>query len=126
MTIYAENGFIYLAVVNFVKLRNRSIFILNIQTFTNYRSYISFDILRRVLSNYFGYDVLYVMNITDVDDKIIKSVRQKYLYQKYLKEPRNLNDTIDDAICVINYYEEAIKNSGDPDKKCLMQKTLDK
>lgn len=28
------------------------------------RSYISFDILRRVFSNYFGYDVFYVMNVT--------------------------------------------------------------
>lgn len=34
------------------------------------RSYISFDILRRVLRDYFGYDVLYCMNITDVDDKV--------------------------------------------------------
>jgi len=28
------------------------------------RSYISFDILRRVLESYFGYEVFYVMNIT--------------------------------------------------------------
>lgn len=34
------------------------------------RSYISFDIMRRVLSDYFKYDVLYVMNVTDVDDKV--------------------------------------------------------
>ena len=34
------------------------------------RSYISFDILRRVLSNYFGYNVQYCMNITDIDDKV--------------------------------------------------------
>lgn len=36
------------------------------------RTYLSFDILRRILTNYFQYDVLLVMNITDVDDKIIK------------------------------------------------------
>ena len=34
------------------------------------RSYITFDILRRVLGGYFNYDVFYVMNITDVDDKV--------------------------------------------------------
>ncbi len=28
------------------------------------RSYISFDILRRVLANYFGYDIFFVMNVT--------------------------------------------------------------
>lgn len=26
--------------------------------------------MRRVLSDYFKYDVLYVMNVTDVDDKV--------------------------------------------------------
>lgn len=31
-----------------------------------------FDILRRIMSSYFGYDVLLTMNITDIDDKIIK------------------------------------------------------
>ena len=34
------------------------------------RSYISFDIIRRVLVDYFGFDVKYVMNITDIDDKV--------------------------------------------------------
>jgi cysteinyl-tRNA synthetase len=45
------------------------------------RTYLSFDILRRVLQNYFGYDLFYVMNITDIDDKIIKRARQNHLYQ---------------------------------------------
>lgn len=35
-----------------------------------HRSYISFDILRRILRDYFKYDVLYCMNITDIDDKV--------------------------------------------------------
>ena len=35
------------------------------------RSFITCDILRRVLINYFHYDVFYVMNITDVDDKVM-------------------------------------------------------
>ena len=38
--------------------------------FNIFRSYITFDILRRVLSDYFNYDIFYVMNITDVDDKV--------------------------------------------------------
>ena len=37
------------------------------------RSYITFDIIRRVLSDYFGYDIFFVMNITDIDDKVIMS-----------------------------------------------------
>ena len=35
------------------------------------RCYIVSDILRRVLRDYFHYDVNYVMNITDIEDKII-------------------------------------------------------
>mmetsp|Transcript_4072 Transcript_4072/g.14391 ORF Transcript_4072/g.14391 Transcript_4072/m.14391 type:complete len:863 (+) Transcript_4072:79-2667(+) len=35
------------------------------------RNYVSFDVLRRVVSDYFGYNVTYAMNITDLDDKII-------------------------------------------------------
>jgi cysteinyl-tRNA synthetase len=34
------------------------------------RSYITFDILRRIMEDYFGYEILYVMNITDIDDKV--------------------------------------------------------
>ncbi|XP_013185921.2 cysteine--tRNA ligase, cytoplasmic isoform X2 [Amyelois transitella] len=90
------------------------------------RSYISFDILRRIMSDYFGYDILYVMNITDIDDKIIKRARQNYLYEKYIKEARKLDDTIDDATSVVNYYEEVVKQAADPDKKNAMQKMLDK
>jgi len=38
--------------------------------FFSFRSYISFDILRRVFKDYFNFDVLYAMNITDIDDKV--------------------------------------------------------
>ena len=35
------------------------------------RNYVNFDVLRRVMTDYFGYDVRFVMNVTDIDDKII-------------------------------------------------------
>ena len=50
------------------------------------RTYLTFDILRRVLQNYFKYDVFFVMNITDIDDKIIKRARQNHLYENYKKQ----------------------------------------
>lgn len=34
------------------------------------RNYVSTDIIRRILMHYFGYDVKFVMNITDIDDKV--------------------------------------------------------
>ncbi|KAG8901425.1 hypothetical protein FRB99_005313 [Tulasnella sp. 403] len=42
-------------------------------------NYVSQDIIRRILVDYFGYDVHFVMNITDIDDKIIIRSRQNYL-----------------------------------------------
>lgn len=37
------------------------------------RNYICNDMIRQVLKSHFGYNVQYCMNITDVDDKIIKN-----------------------------------------------------
>lgn len=59
------------------------------------RTFLTFDIVRRVLEH-FGYTVTYTMNITDIDDKIINRVRERYLnpdedmtmdvYQKFVRE----------------------------------------
>lgn len=35
-----------------------------------FRNYVTQDILRRIMTDYFGYDVHFVMNITDIDDKV--------------------------------------------------------
>lgn len=48
------------------------------------RNYVTFDILRRILEGFFNYRVQYVMNITDVDDKIINKARRNYLLEQYL------------------------------------------
>ena len=42
----------------------------------NYRAYVFEDLLKRFLT-YMGYRVMHVMNITDVDDKIIKAAKAK-------------------------------------------------
>ena len=91
------------------------------------RSYISFDILRRVLSDYFGYDVLYVMNITDIDDKIIKRARQDHLYDKYIAaEGHNLQKNLDDAKSVLEYVSETVKKTTDADKKDMFGRLFDR
>lgn len=41
------------------------------------RNYVSFDIIRRIMTDYFGYHITFVMNITDIDDKIIIRSREK-------------------------------------------------
>lgn len=35
-----------------------------------FRNYVTQDVLRRIMTDYFGYDVHFVMNITDIDDKV--------------------------------------------------------
>ncbi|KAI4457374.1 cysteinyl-trna synthetase [Holotrichia oblita] len=88
------------------------------------RSYITFDILRRVLSGYFGYDIFYVMNITDIDDKIIKRARQNYLYEKYLSEQHNLEEVLHDAKKVMDKFTTTANETTDPDKKQMYEKLL--
>ncbi|EOD04635.1 cysteine--tRNA ligase [Emiliania huxleyi CCMP1516] len=43
------------------------------------RNYMGFDIVRRVLCDYFGLAVMFVMNITDIDDKIILRTHRNHL-----------------------------------------------
>lgn len=35
------------------------------------RNYVSTDIIRRIMRDYFKFNVQYVQNVTDVDDKVI-------------------------------------------------------
>lgn len=45
------------------------------------RNYVSTDIIRRILLHYYGFDVKFVMNFTDVDDKIILRARRQRLLE---------------------------------------------
>eukprot|EP00798_Chlamydomonas_sp_ICE-L_P018385 gene18385-biopygen27313 len=68
------------------------------------RNYVTFDIIRRVLEDYFGYNILYVMNVTDVDDKIILRARRNYLLAKY-KEGKHTDAEVK------AFIEKAVQNS---------------
>ncbi|RDW82331.1 hypothetical protein BP6252_03443 [Coleophoma cylindrospora] len=57
------------------------------------RNYVSTDIIRRILRDYFAFEVKFVMNITDVDDKIIVRARQRYLLSQF----KSKHSTFDDA-----------------------------
>lgn len=50
-----------------------------------------------MLSDYFGYDVFYAMNITDIDDKIITRARQNYLFEQYVSETHTLSEVVKDS-----------------------------
>ena len=90
------------------------------------RSYISFDILRRVLKGYFGYDIHYVMNITDIDDKIIKRARQNHLYDEYAAKTRDAASLRADVQQSLERLLEQMEKNKDPEKKIMQEKTLAK
>lgn len=52
------------------------------------RNYVTTDIIRRILRDYFGFKIRFVMNTTDIDDKIILRARQRHLYEEYKNSHR--------------------------------------
>lgn len=56
------------------------------------RNYLTQDIIRRILRDYFSYDIHFVMNVTDVDDKIILRARHQYLLSNYKNKNVALSD----------------------------------
>ncbi|KAJ4346405.1 cysteinyl-tRNA synthetase [Didymosphaeria variabile] len=58
------------------------------------RNYTSNDILRRIMNDYFGFDVQFVQNITDIDDKIILRGRQAHLLSNFQSEHAQITDDV--------------------------------
>ncbi|XP_003743752.1 cysteine--tRNA ligase, cytoplasmic [Galendromus occidentalis] len=88
------------------------------------RSYISFDIIRRVLSSYFGYDVFYVMNITDIDDKIIRRARQNFLFEQYRAAPNSSSTVVGDGKIAVEKLRQKILQEEDKDKKAMLERLV--
>ena len=68
------------------------------------RNYVTFDIIRRVLEDHFGYNVTYVMNVTDVDDKIITRARRNHLLATFMKDGATIEKVVQlccDAVAAI-------------------------
>uniref|UniRef100_A0A803THM6 Cysteine--tRNA ligase, cytoplasmic n=1 Tax=Anolis carolinensis TaxID=28377 RepID=A0A803THM6_ANOCA len=86
------------------------------------RSYISFDILRRVLKDYFKYDVFYCMNITDIDDKIIKRARQNHLFEQYTEKKPSATQLLEDVQIASQPFSAKLQETSDPDKKQMLER----
>jgi len=91
------------------------------------RNYVTFDIIRRILSNYFGYNIKMVMNITDIDDKIInKSIESgqnfeeisRHFENEFWSDMRALGCQLPEQIVrvsefvpeIVKYIEKIIQN----------------
>lgn len=73
------------------------------------RNYVSTDIVRRILRDYFQFDVKFVMNITDLDDKIILRGRQRFLYEEWQKKHRYVRE--EELNIVKEAYEHYIRTN---------------
>jgi cysteinyl-tRNA synthetase len=76
------------------------------------RTYLSLDIMRRIMSDYFHYNVLYQINTTDIDDKIILRARQNELLRR-LEE----DSSVDYAALVILAKEALDEAKAKSDEK---------
>ncbi|KAJ5518927.1 Cysteine-tRNA ligase [Penicillium expansum] len=69
------------------------------------RNYVSTDIIRRIMRDYFKFDVNFVMNITDVDDKIILRARQQHLFNEFVAvNPTITSEVLDTVKCAFVAY----------------------
>lgn len=46
------------------------------------RNYVSADIIRRILTHFFGFNVTYVQNVTDVEDKVCSCSHLFAIFEK--------------------------------------------
>ncbi|XP_069327936.1 cysteine--tRNA ligase, cytoplasmic isoform X2 [Eulemur rufifrons] len=86
------------------------------------RSYISFDILRRVLKDYFQFDVFYCMNITDIDDKIIRRARQNHLFEQYREKRPRAAQLLEDVRAALKPFSVKLNETADPNKKQMLER----
>ncbi|MES1904494.1 MAG: hypothetical protein MHPSP_000449 [Paramarteilia canceri] len=56
------------------------------------RTYLTQDIIRRILAKFFNYNVTVVMNITDVDDKIINRARRNFLLDNFMQSEQKIEE----------------------------------
>ncbi|KAI0536636.1 cysteinyl-tRNA synthetase [Xylaria digitata] len=62
------------------------------------KNYVSTDIIRRIMKDYFGFRVKFVMNTTDIDDKIIIKGRQQYLLARFKQEHAAKDDSVSGSV----------------------------
>ncbi|MCJ1314571.1 hypothetical protein MMC25_008253 [Agyrium rufum] len=62
------------------------------------KNYVSTDIIRRIIKDYFGFHVKFVMNTTDIDDKIILQGRQQCLLAHFKQEHAAEDNSVSDSV----------------------------
>lgn len=72
--------------------------------------------------DYFKYDVFYCMNITDIDDKIIKRARQNHLLEQYRAKKPKASQILQDVLTAREPFKVKLAETTDPDKKQMLER----
>ncbi|KAJ5665309.1 uncharacterized protein N7477_007757 [Penicillium maclennaniae] len=73
------------------------------------RNYVSTDIIRRIMRDYFKFDLEFIMNVTDIDDKIILRARQQHLFNEFVAVNPVVNAEVIDT--TKNAYKAYLKKN---------------
>ena len=79
------------------------------------RNYVNFDVLRRAMQDYFGYNVRFVMNVTDIDDKIIlraQKRRAEFVRSRVLRFCEKRDGNEDELKNLATEVEKAIETNA--------------
>ena len=62
------------------------------------------------------------MNITDIDDKIIKRARQNHLYENYVSKNHPLDKILSDCNEVMIHFKDVVEKTTDVDKRAMHER----
>jgi cysteinyl-tRNA synthetase len=89
------------------------------------RTYVAFDIIRRIIEDYFKFDVMYVENITDIDDKIIKKANRENLKKNLLIVEQSIEKKlIQPSQELVDFVDRTLKALEDDRKETKKDKQL--
>lgn len=89
------------------------------------RNYLTLDIVRRVMEDYFNFSIMYVMNVTDVEDKIILRARRNYLLKQYKEKTLSTATVFEDAHKALAEAQEQQLCKAEAARAALSEAKLD-
>eukprot|EP00967_Tisochrysis_lutea_P094351 scaffold137143_cov27-Tisochrysis_lutea.AAC.3 len=73
------------------------------------RAYLTMDIIRRIMEDYLGYQVFLQLNVTDIDDKIIKRARLNLLLEQFVREGKPFDQVKERVEEAMRQFEDKLR-----------------
>lgn len=88
------------------------------------RNYVTTDILRRILKDYFKFELKFVMNITDVDDKVgLCLTERRRLFAKAVADQTRLSCAVVNSTCSRNLSSSTLRSMRKHGKPPMLRTT---